>query len=105
MKEVLATTELFGESKDRERFPIRVQIGRPYLSGTEPDTWACPVAVDPLYTHLRDIAGGDSFSSLMFSQSHCDLSSREFCSVRRPINHDDGTAYSLDAYGLKISDK
>jgi len=36
----------FGESKDRERFPIRVQIGRPYLSGTEPDTWACPVAVD-----------------------------------------------------------
>ncbi len=105
MKEVLATTELFGESKDRGRFPIRVQIGRPYLSGTEPDTWACPVAIDPLYTHLRDIAGGDSFQALCLASRTAISLLESFVQSGGRLTHDDGTAYSLDAYGLKISDK
>ena len=49
---------------DGVRFPFQVTIGIPYLLQTEPDTWRCPVAIDPLHTHLPDIAGGDAFQSL-----------------------------------------
>lgn len=102
---MLATVELFGESKDRGRFPIRVQIGRPYLSGTDPDTWACPVVIDPLYTHLRDIVGADSFQALCLA-SHTAISLLSgFVQSGGQLTHDDGTAFSLDAYGSDTTDK
>ncbi len=105
MNEVLATVELFGESKDRGRFPIRVQIGRPYLSDTEPDTWACAVVIDPLYTHLRDIAGGDSFQALCLASRTAISLLSGFVQSGGQLTHDDGTVFSLNAYGSNATDK
>lgn len=60
MDDVIAQTQLVGESKDRGRFSIRVQIGRPYLRAQDPEMWAYPVSLEPLYERLADIAGEDS---------------------------------------------
>ena len=59
MNNVIALANLFGQDKDGRRFPIKVEIGAPYQSGDDPETWRCPVNIDQIYSHLRDIAGAD----------------------------------------------
>lgn len=45
-------------------FQITVQIGTPYQCGADPDEWAGPVAVSPLFRNLSDARAGDSFQAL-----------------------------------------
>ena len=98
MDKSIASAELVGQDPDGRRFPIRIVIGTPYLSGTEPETWACPVRVEPLYTHLRDIAGGDSFQALCLANRTAVALLRGFVDKGRRLMHDDNTEFTLDSY-------
>jgi hypothetical protein len=94
----VATFAGIGIDPDGVRFPFTVSIGRPYLSGREPDTWACPVSIDPLHTHLRDIAGGDSFQALcLASRMALDLL-QSFVQRGGRLTYDGENDVSLEAY-------
>jgi uncharacterized protein DUF6968 len=94
----IATLECIAIEKDGRRFPLKVSIGRPYQSGTEPDTWSCPVQVDPLHTHLRDIAGGDSFQALCLAARMALELLDGFVQRGGRLVHDDGGNLTLDNY-------
>ena len=96
--ETLATFECIAVEKDGRRFPLKVSIGRPYQSGKDPETWACPVRIDPLHTHLRDIAGSDSFQALcLASRMAVDLLDG-FVEKGGKLVDEDGGSVSLDSY-------
>jgi hypothetical protein len=96
--EALATFECIAIEKDGRRFPLKVSIGRPYLSGKEPETWSCPVRVDPLFTHLRDIAGGDSFQALCLASRMAVELLDGFVKGGGKLIDEDGGSVSLDSY-------
>ena len=65
MDEVIAHRTFRAVSHSGESFPLTVSVGRPYLlSGTQHETWRCPVCVDPVYPNLPDIFGSDSWQAL-----------------------------------------
>jgi hypothetical protein len=100
--EVIAETELIGESKDRGRFSIRVQIGRPYLRAREPDMWACPVSLEPLHERLVDIAGEDSFQALCLASRLAVSLLDGFVQSGGRLLNDDGTAFSPKSLGFGV---
>lgn len=55
---------MLGTRPGEQPFRITVQIGMPYRWGTDPEEWACPVAVSPLFRNLQDAHGNDSFQAL-----------------------------------------
>lgn len=63
MSNIIASTEIIGV-KDDQRFAITLKIGYPYQRAGVPDSWACPVVLDPLYPRLPDMVGEDSFQAL-----------------------------------------
>jgi hypothetical protein len=100
MDDVIAETELIGESKERGRFSIRVQIGRPYLSAKDPEMWACPVSLEPLHEHVADIAGEDSFQALCLASRLAGSLLDGFVRSGGRLLNDDGSAFSLETLGL-----
>jgi len=100
MTEVIASTQIVGVRPSGEKLSITVRIGRPYISGTEPETWSCPVSVEPLYPKLADIAGLDSLQSFVLA-CRLALSLLEgFKESGGQLLHDDGTDFPLEAYGF-----
>ena len=100
MTEVIASVQIIGVRSSGEKLPIVVSIGRPYINGSEPETWCCPVSVDPLYPKLADIAGSDSLQSFLLA-SRLALSLLEgFKEEGGQLFHEDGTEFPLDAYGF-----
>jgi len=65
--EVIAERQLMCEMPGRERTEVTLRIGKPYQSSDV--DWACPVALEGLYTTLADQHGIDSFQALMLAQS------------------------------------
>ena len=94
----LATFECTAIEQDGRRFPLKVSIGRPYQSGTDPETWACPVHIDPLYTHLRDIAGSDAFQALCLACRMAIELLDGFVERGGKLIDEDGGSVSLDSY-------
>ncbi|SRR6266480_3926688 len=105
MDDAIAITELIGETKNRGRFSIRVQIGRPYLRAKDPDMWACPVSVDPLHKQLADIAGEDSFQALCLASRLATSLLEGFVQSGGRLLNDDGTTFSLDNFGFSVESK
>ncbi len=64
LKKIIAFTSVFGQRPGKERFEITVEVGPPYRCGEDPEGWAFPVAMRPLYKGLRDVHGSDSLQSL-----------------------------------------
>ena len=48
---------------------VTVGIGQPRQIGRDPEEWACPVSLTPLYKHLHDAHGGDAFQALCLAAS------------------------------------
>ena len=102
MDDVIAETQLIGESKDRGRFSIRVQIGRPYLRARDPDMWACPVALEPLHERLADIAGEDSFQALCLASRLAASLLDGFIQSGGRLLNDDGTRFTPKTLGFSV---
>lgn len=62
--DVVAQLKLVGVRHSGERFPVLAQIGRPYLNKGSPESWSCPVSLEPLYPQLVDQVGVDSMHAL-----------------------------------------
>jgi Domain of unknown function (DUF6968) len=103
MDDVLASTEMVGIKPNGERLAIAVRIGRPYVSGTDPETWSCPVSVEPLYPKLADIAGLDSLQALVLACNLAFSLLQGFKDKGGRLLHDDGTEFPLEAYDFAKS--
>lgn len=57
MDEYVVRTEFVGQRPGEGPFAIVIEIGKPYQRGNDPEEWACPVSIVPLYEHLRDTVG------------------------------------------------
>jgi hypothetical protein len=62
----VASRSVWAECPKRGGFEIDLRIGFPYQI-TESE-WACPIGLSPLYDHLRDQHGIDSWQVLMLAQ-------------------------------------
>jgi hypothetical protein len=94
----IASLELVALDPELGRIPVKVSIGKPYLSDREPDTWRCPISIDPLHPHLRDIAGGDAFQALcLASRMAIDLL-QSFVAKGGRLTYDGENDVPLDAY-------
>ncbi len=65
--DTIAERQLACERPNGERTLITLRLGKPYQSSDV--DWACPVALEGLYTSLSDMHGVDSFQSLMLAQA------------------------------------
>src|SRR5689334_21853901 len=62
--EYLAERQLVGEDAERGRFPIHIRTGRPY---PDADDWRCPVTGEGVWGRMPDVAGVDSFQTLVLA--------------------------------------
>jgi len=53
----------FVGERDGRQFEITVDIGQPYQWGTDPEEWACQVALRGLHENLPDVHGLDAFQA------------------------------------------
>ena len=97
MSEPIARREFIGQAANGERFPIILEIGRPYQSGTSPETWSCAVSLDPLYPHLVDQVGSDSFQALILASNLAIALLFGFKDDGGRLLFKDGSEYPLEA--------
>ena len=69
METVVAKTTVVVQRPDAEAQTVTIQIGTPRQTGTDPEEWACPVSLKPLYSNLRDANGGSAFQALCLAAS------------------------------------
>jgi hypothetical protein len=100
MDKAIIETKFVAVRAGGERIELTVSVGRPYPCKDDPESWACPVAILPDYSHLRDIVGGDSLQALC-------LGIRMILDLLDGYRQDGGrllldekSEVPLDAYGL-----
>jgi hypothetical protein len=103
MDKVIAKASMFGQRPGEERFEITVEIGAPYQCGGEPEEWACPVAVRPLYERLHDAHGGDSFQSLCLAISLAQDLLQAFREKGGALTYETGELFPLEAYSFGVA--
>jgi hypothetical protein len=69
MSSIVASETLLAQRPGEDPFEIEIRIGLPYKVGTEPEEWACPVALKPLYAKLHDDHAGSSFQALCLASA------------------------------------
>lgn len=69
MQEIIAKLDLVFQKPSGERFPVTVEIGKPYEvnDGECGNYAACPVATQGLYDKHPDITGVDTFQALLLA--------------------------------------
>jgi hypothetical protein len=103
MDNAIAHTFLFGQRPGEERFEITVEIGTPYQCGEDPDEWACPVAVRPLYRCLQNAHGGNSFQFLCLAISLAQELLQEFRETGGLLTYEDGEALPLESCSFGVA--
>jgi hypothetical protein len=58
MSSTIASETIWAQRPGEDPFEISIKIGIPYHVGCDPEEWACPVALPPLYKQLHDAHGG-----------------------------------------------
>jgi hypothetical protein len=100
---IVAALSLYGQKSGEERFEIEVEVGTPYQCGTDPEEWACPVAVRPLYKRLHDAHGGSSFQALCLAISLAQDLLAGFRENGGSLTFDTGEEFPLEAYSFGIA--
>ena len=100
MSETIAETKLFALRPNGDRTEFYVRIGKPYVCGQDPETWACPVSIPPFYDHLRDIVGGDAFHSLCMGTTFALRMLHTLTDDGTRIMLDETAEFPFDAYSL-----
>ena len=99
--EVVAASQLIGLLPNGERLAITIEIGKPTLSETNPDTWACPIRIEPLHSSLPDIIGGDALHALCLAVNFVLNLLDAFIHQGGRLLLDDDSEFPLNAYWSK----
>lgn len=101
MNEPYAITKIYGLSKSGERFPIHIEIGKPYHRKKYGDhDWACPLSLKPLYENLAESAGINSIHSLCLGLSLIFDLLAHFREDGGRLEYEDGTEFTLEGYAF-----
>lgn len=100
MKNPIAQVSMLGTRPGEQSFQITVQIGTPYQCGSDPEEWACPVAVSPLFRNLHDAHGGDSFQALCLAVALAQDLLRDFQQNGGALSYETGERFPLEAYAF-----
>jgi hypothetical protein len=103
MKNSIAQVSMLGTRPGEKPFQITVEIGTPYQCGTDPEEWACPVAVSPLFEKLHDAHGGDSFQALCLAAALAQDLLHGFIEKGGLLSYDTGEAFPLESYAFGIA--
>jgi len=103
MNNVIAHTSIFGQRPGEERFELLVEIGAPYQCSDDPEEWACPVAVQPLYKRLDDAHGGDSLQSLCLAISLAQDLLQDFIEKGGSLTYEAGDHFPLESYSFGVA--
>lgn len=105
MNTVVAQVSLFAAKANQPRVPLTVQIGTPFQVGTDPEEWACPLSMAPLFKNLHGAHGSDSYQALCMAVSLSQYWLRCFVEGGGTLSHDGGTVFPLDAYSFTTPQK
>lgn len=103
MNTVIARTCIFGQRPGEDRFEITVEVGTPYQCSNDPEEWACPVAVTPLYSRLHDAHGSNSLQALCLAIALAQDLLRGFKEKGGSLTFDTGEEFPLEAYSFGIA--
>jgi hypothetical protein len=99
----IAGETIWGQRPGEDAFEITIEIGTPCQVGDDPEEWACPVALTPLYKGLQDAHGGSSFQALCLASSLVlDLLSG-FKEKGGVLFHSPGEEFPLEAYAFGVA--
>lgn len=105
MEKVTASTLINAQRPDEEPFQVSIEVGVPYRVNDDPDEWACPAALKPLYKNLHDAHGGDPVQSLCLALSLVfDLLSA-FREKGGKLYMKDGDDFPIEAYRFGVAAK
>ena len=98
----IAKVTLIGKRAGEEAFEITAEIGTPYKFGEDPEEWACPVSLTPLYMRLPDAHGGNSLQALCLAISLIQDLLQDFKDKGGVLTHDGNVdEFALDAYSFR----
>ena len=103
MGTVIAQMSMLGTRPGEPPFMITVQVGTPYRCGDDPQEWACPVSVAPLFKKLSDAHGGDSFQALCLALSLAQDLLHGFREKAGTLSYETGESFPLEAYSFGIA--
>ena len=99
MDDVVAGEDLVAVRATGERVSIQIRLGRPYQKS--PESWACPVQVEPLYPRLPDVVGSSSLQALSLAQRLALYLLRGFIEDGGKLLYVGGDEFPIDAYSLE----
>lgn len=98
--DAVAQLKLRAVKRTGEEFDVVVRIGRPALNSGSPESWSCPVSLEPLYPKLAAQVGVDSFHALTLSSRLVLTLLDGFTLEGGRLLYSDGTEFAPSAYGF-----
>ena len=96
-QKIAASELLLAERLGEARFQVHVLIGLPQKIGEDPEEWATPVGLSPLYNKLHDAHGGSSVQSLCLAIRLIYMLLQDFLDKGGKLFYDSGEAFDLQA--------
>ena len=93
---------MHGVRPGEEPFTITLELGKPYLWKTSPDTWACPIALKGLYDRLADMRGEDALQALCLALRLAFELLDDFRQKGGKLTYETGEDVPIEAYGFCI---
>jgi len=103
MDPVIASEKIWAQRPNEEPFEVEIRIGTPYQVGTEPEEWACPVALTPLYRKLHDAHGGSSLQALCLASALALHLLDGFKEKGGRLFYSSGEGFPLEAYAFGVA--
>jgi hypothetical protein len=94
--EIIARELLFGARPGEAKFPVTIEVGRPFWSGHTASEWACAVKVEPFHSHKVYGEGSLQALSLALQLIRSELS--HFREEGGSLLWEDGQEWSLEAF-------
>ncbi len=100
MDEIIAKTEIMGRRPGGQPFLIVAAIGKPYLRAADPEEWAWPVSLCPLYKDLSHPIGSDSLQALCLGAARIIYLLEGFREKGGSLSYKEGGEFALEAYAF-----
>jgi len=103
MSSIVASEKLWAQRPNEDPFEIEIIVGLPYQLGAEPEEWACPVGLKPLYSKLRDVHAGSSFQALCLASALVLDLLDGFKAKGGELFYAPGEGFPLEAYAFGVA--
>lgn len=103
MNQIIASETIHAQRPGEDAFELCIQIGTPYEVGTDPNEWACPVALTPLHKRLCDAHGGSALQALCLASSLALELLADFRAQGGRLFYPEDGDFPLEAYAFGVA--